>query len=96
MALWGEYPSLFPLSVALNTALAALSDFIGSGPRTEANDARQLIRHARELQKLDASTSAYDRIIAELALARGQYTNIGQRYDKVIEKFLRGFALDSR
>lgn len=87
MAQWGEYQSLFQLSVALNTALAAVSDFLGRAPRDGAANAHRLADRARQFQKLDDPTlnRTYASIISDFTLAQGEYERLYEKYDYVVQ-----------
>lgn len=87
MALWGEYQSLFQLSVALNTALAAISDFLGNAPRSGASEARRLAERAEDFQKIDPeNAAAYPEIITDFTLAESHYQDIYDTYNSYVRK----------
>jgi hypothetical protein len=83
MPQWGEYQSLFQLSVALNTALAAFSDFLGNAPRERADSAGLLADRARRFQKIDDPkyNAQYTSIISGFTLSRGRYQAIYEKYE---------------
>lgn len=101
MAQWGEYQSLFQLSVALNTALAAVSDFLGSAPREGADRAERLADRARQFQQIDDPRykDSYTHIVAGFTLAKGRYQAIYENYELYVQKYARpvciAFALMS-
>lgn len=95
MAQWGEYQSLFQLSVALNTALAAISDFLGNAPYKGSKNAARLADRARGFQAIDAPQykDRYTPIISGLTLAKGLYQHIYETYESSVQTVFRPLCI---
>jgi hypothetical protein len=91
MVRWGDFQVLIHISIALNTAVAALSDFFGSASREESNRARALANRARELKANDPdhlNHPKYDSIIADFIILEGRSKDIYEIYPKFIHRYI--------
>lgn len=88
MSAWGDYQSVIQLSVALNSAYAALATYLGSDLRSEQQaikDANAAVPNEKREDKRVALT--------DLHLLDGKLTHAAQRYETVIDNGIRPACL---
>jgi hypothetical protein len=88
MSAWGEYQSVIQLSVALNTAYAALATYLGGDLRLE----QQAIKEADSAVP-NEEREAKRAVLIELYLLDGELTQATQRYEAVIDWGIRPVCL---
>lgn len=88
MSIWGEYQSVIQLSVALNTAYAALATYLGGDLSSEQQALQEtdaaVLKDKREAKKI---------ALSNLHLLGGELTHAAQCHEAIIDKAVRPTCL---
>ena len=90
MALWGEYQSVLQLSVALNTAYAALATYVGNDLQVERQSIRELDGAVPPERRASKDTA---RAVADLQVLDGKIASAQIKYESAINSYFRPACL---
>jgi hypothetical protein len=91
---WGDFQSLFQLSIALNTGFAILLGFIGNALKDEADASGRLVQEAHELRsKNPDNIREIARIESDLITLEDNFRKSEENYFILLNIFLKPFFI---